>query len=227
MSNSINRNAKNTIFWVWNVANYALSSGKFLNLWRICWNKSFDIYHVWVDEMDENGWDDLIWKDIIRAKCSMGIKATEAPGILSKDPQKALKLVLIIMHHFSFWHLSRCEICWKLDKQLVGDELYGLAPPAWPWWVWGGHHYNTFKIQNVKIWNYIRAKSLQYVLWDFQTNVWTYFAKGVKVSQSLLYLISLWNTCVFLSFHSHIHLKAKHLNIGTYEYDIRKRNLTQ
>ena len=80
--------------------------------------------------MDENGWDDLIWKDIIRAKCSMGIKATETPGILSKDPQKALKLVLIIMHHFSFWHLSRCEICWKLDKQLVRDELYSFAPPA-------------------------------------------------------------------------------------------------
>ena len=27
----MNRNDKNTIFWVWNVANYALSSGKFLN----------------------------------------------------------------------------------------------------------------------------------------------------------------------------------------------------
>ena len=32
------------------------------------------------------------FKDIIQAKCNRGIKATETPGILSKDPQKGLEV---------------------------------------------------------------------------------------------------------------------------------------
>ena len=158
-----------TIFWVWNVSNYALSSGKFLNYGESAGVKV--LTNIMSGCHPVGGWNGWKWmgrpylKGYHTGKVQHGHQGHWSSWYIIKRPWKGLEVgvnynaPLFFLAPFKVWDLLEA---WQAisPRWIIQLRTSGMTSVC-------HHHYNTvFKIRNLKMWRYeITPKSLQYVLW--------------------------------------------------------------